>query len=84
MNPYTTKDIIRKKEGNSTSILTSDIEQIHDEMKIIRRDLEEIKAMLVKEVSPSKKELKAIDDGRKEFARGEYEEWKETRKRVVS
>jgi hypothetical protein len=84
MNPYTTKDTIRKKEGNATSILTSDIEQIHDEMKIIRRDLEEIKAMLVKEVSPSKKELKAIDDGRKEFARGEYEEWKETRKRVVS
>jgi hypothetical protein len=64
--------------------LTSDIEQIHDEMKMIRRDLEEIKAMLVKEVSPSKKELKAIDDGRKEFARGEYEEWKETRKRAVS
>ncbi len=64
--------------------MTSEIKQIHDEMKIIRRDLEEIKAILVQEVSPTKKELKAIGEGRKEFAKGEYEEWKETRKRVVS
>ena len=53
-------------------------------MKIIRRDLEEIKAMLVQEASPTKKELKAIAEGRKQFAKGEYEEWKETRKRAVS
>lgn len=63
--------------------MTSEIEQIHDEVKIIRRDLEEIKAMLVQEVSPTKKELKAIDEGKRQFAKGEYEEWKETRKRVV-
>jgi hypothetical protein len=67
-----------------TSALTSDIEQIHDEVRIIRRDLEEIKAMLVKEVAPTKQEMKAIDEGKKQFAKGEYEEWKETRKRVVS
>ncbi len=64
--------------------MTSEIEQIHDEVKIIRRDLEEIKAMLVQEVSPTKKEVKAIDEGRRQFAKGEYQEWKETRKRVVS
>ena len=64
--------------------MTSDVEQIHDEMRIIRRDLEEIKAMLVKEVAPTKQEMKAVDEGKKQFARGEYEEWKETRKRVVS
>jgi len=66
------------------SALTSDIEQIHDEVRIIHRDLEEIKAMLVKEVAPTKQETKAIDQGKKQFAKGEYEEWEETRKRVVS
>jgi hypothetical protein len=64
--------------------LTSEIKEIHDEMKIIRRDLEEIKAMLVPEIAPTKAELKAVSEGRKQFAKGEYEEWKETRKRVVS
>ena len=67
-----------------TSGLTSDIEQIHDEMRIIRRGLEEIKAMLIQEVAPTKREIKAIHEGRRQYARGEYEEWKETRKRVVS
>ena len=66
-----------------TPALTSDLEQIHDEMRIIRRDLEEIKAMLVQEVAPTKQETKAVAEGRKQFATGEYEEWKETRKRVV-
>lgn len=64
--------------------LTSKIEEIHEEMKIIRRDLEEIKAMLVPEVTPTKAEIKATREGRKQFAGGEYEDWKETRKRVVS
>ena len=71
------------QEKGVTSALTSDIEQIHDEMRIIRKDLEEIKAMLIQEAAPTKRELKAVDEGRKQFARGEYEEWKETRKRVV-
>lgn len=64
--------------------MTSDLEQIHDEMRIIRRDLEEIKAMLVPEVTPTKQEVKAVAEGRGQFERGEYEEWKETRKRVLS
>jgi len=64
--------------------LTSEIKEIHEEMRIIRRDLEEIKAMLVPEVTPTRTELKAVREGRKQLARGEYEEWKETRKRVVS
>jgi hypothetical protein len=40
--------------------------------------------MLVPEIAPTKAELKAVNEGRKQFAKGEYEEWKETRKRVVS
>ncbi|MDA4113436.1 MAG: hypothetical protein OK474_05250 [Thaumarchaeota archaeon] len=50
----------------------------------MRRDIEEIKVMLVPEVVPTKEEAKAIERGRKEFARGEFEEWKEIRKRAVS
>ncbi len=50
---------------------------------MMRRDIEEIKVMLVPEVAPTKEEVKAIEEGRKEFARGEFEEWKEVRKRAV-
>ena len=51
---------------------------------MMRRDIEEIKVMLVPEVAPTKEEVKAREEGRKEFARGEFEEWKEVRKRAVS
>jgi hypothetical protein len=64
--------------------LKSDIKQIHDEVKMIRRSLEEIKTLLIPEVVPTKDELKAVDAGRKEFARGEYFELREAKKRVVS
>ena len=65
--------------------MTSDIEQIHEEVRLIRRDLEEIKSMLVQEVAPTKEELRAIEQGRKEFARGKYEDWKKgARKKAVS
>lgn len=47
---------------------------------MIRRDLEEIKAMLVPEVNPSKDEIKAIELGKKEFSRGEFVEWKDVKK----
>ena len=64
--------------------LKSDIKQLYDEVRMMRRDIEEIKVMLVPQVSPTKKEVKAIEEGRKEFARGEFEEWKEVRKRAIS
>jgi len=63
--------------------LKSDIKQLYDELRMMRRDIEEIKVMLVPEVAPTKEEVKAIEEGRKEFARGEFEEWKEVRKRAV-
>ena len=46
----------------------------------MRRDLEEIKQMLVPEVNPTKEEIKAIEQGRKEFACGEFVDWKEIKK----
>jgi hypothetical protein len=72
------------QKASTAAGLKSDIKQIHDEVKMIRRDLEEIKTMLIQEVAPTKDETRAIEEGKKEFARGEYEDWKETRKRVVS
>jgi hypothetical protein len=50
----------------------------------MRRGIEEIKLMLVQEVVPTKEEARAVEEGRKEFAKEEFEEWKDVRKRAVS
>jgi len=50
----------------------------------MRRDIEEIKLMLVQEAVPTEEEQKAIEAGRREFAEGGFEEWKDVRKRAVS
>lgn len=48
---------------------------------MIRRDLEEIKEMLIPGVTPTRQEIKAIEQGRKDFVRGEFVEWSEVKKR---
>jgi len=48
---------------------------------MIRHDLEEIKEMLVPEVAPSEAEIKAIEQGRREYASGEFVEWKYLKKK---
>jgi hypothetical protein len=50
---------------------------------LLRRDVEEIKEMLMPEVSASKVERKAVDGGREESARGEVKEWSEVRKGIL-
>ena len=70
-----------------TVLKSGSIKQIQDEMKIIRRDLEDIKSMLIEEVTPTKDDMQAIEEGRREFARGDYVELKDlkaARKRAVS
>lgn len=57
--------------------MTSEIKQLHEEVKMMRRDLKKIKVMLVPEVTPTKKEIKAIEQGRKEYAHGNYIELKD-------
>jgi len=64
--------------------LKSEIKQLHDEVRMMREDIKEIKQMLVPEVTATKAELKSVQEGRKEFSRGEFREWKEVRKRAVS
>ncbi|MDH2900210.1 MAG: hypothetical protein PXY39_04495 [archaeon] len=61
--------------------MTSEIKLLHNEVKMIRRDLEEIKEMLIPEVTPTRQEIKAIEQGRKDFVREEFVEWSEVKKR---
>lgn len=63
--------------------MASRLTQLYKEMKELRRDVEEIKEMLVPEVPSSAAEKTAVAKGRKEYARGEMEDWSEVRKRVA-
>ncbi len=63
--------------------MASKLTELYREVKGLRRDVEEIKEMLIHEVSPSEADRKAVVRGRKEYARGETEEWSEVRKRVA-
>jgi hypothetical protein len=63
--------------------MASKLTELYREVKGLRRDVEEIKEMLIPGVSPSEDDRKGVAKGRKEFARGEVEEWSEIRKRVA-
>ncbi|MDG7009043.1 MAG: hypothetical protein JRN06_12600 [Nitrososphaerota archaeon] len=63
--------------------MASKLTELYREVKGLRRDIEEIKEMLVLEVSPTKSEKRAIARGRKEYAEGKTEDWSEARKRVT-
>jgi hypothetical protein len=63
--------------------MASKLTELYREVKGLRRDVEEIKEMLIPEVSPTEADRKAVVGGRKEYARGEMEEWSEVRKRVA-
>jgi hypothetical protein len=64
----------------TASSAQSEIKQCHNEVRIVRREIQEIKEMLIPEVTPSKEEVRAVEKGRQEYARGEYVEWKALRK----
>jgi hypothetical protein len=63
--------------------MASKLTELYREVKGLRRDVEEIKEMLIPEVTPTKADRKAIARGRKEFAQGKTEDWSEVRKRVA-
>ncbi len=63
--------------------MASKLTELYREVKGLRRDVEEIKEMLVPEVSPTKSERWVIARGRKEFVEGKTEDWSEVRKRVT-
>jgi hypothetical protein len=62
--------------------LASKFAELYEEVRGLRRDVEEIREMLIPEVSPSEEERRAVARGRKEFARGKAERWGDVRKRI--
>jgi hypothetical protein len=62
--------------------MASKFAELYEEVRGLRRDVEEIREMLIPEVSPSEEERRAVARGRKESARGKAERWGELRKRV--
>lgn len=63
--------------------MASKLTELYKEVKGLRRDVAEIKEMLIPEVSPSEADKKAIARGKMDYARGEVEEWSEVRKRTT-
>jgi hypothetical protein len=57
--------------------------ELYREVRVLRRDVEEIKEMLIPEVTPTKADRKAIAKGRKEFSQGKVKEWSGVRKQVA-
>jgi hypothetical protein len=63
--------------------MASKLTELYREVKGLRKDVEELKEMLIPEVSPGKEDRLAVARGRKEHARGEEEEWNDVRKRAA-
>lgn len=63
--------------------MASKLAELHREIKGLRRDVEEIKEMLISEVRPTEADQRAVSKGRGEYARGAVEDWSEVRKRVT-
>ncbi|MDV3243967.1 MAG: hypothetical protein LYZ66_02180 [Nitrososphaerales archaeon] len=63
--------------------MASKLTELYREVKGLRRDIEEIREILIPEVSPSAKDRRAVARGRKEYAHGEVEGWGDVRKRVA-
>lgn len=63
--------------------LTSRLTELYREVKVLRRDVEEIKEMLKPEVAPTDADRRAVARGRKEFSQEKAKEWSEVRKQVA-
>lgn len=66
----------------SVELLSQVLEEIYKEVKLLRREVEELKEILVPEIRPSRDEVAATEAGRAEFEKGEYVAWKEVKKRL--
>jgi hypothetical protein len=63
--------------------MASKLTELYKEVKVLRKDVEEIKKMLIPEVTPTKADRQAIAKGRKELSQGKAKEWSEVRKQVA-
>lgn len=51
------------------------LESVYHEIKLLRRDVDSLKKMLVPEVEPKQDEIHAVRAGRREFKAKKYVEW---------
>ncbi len=51
------------------------LESVYREIKLLRRDVDSLKKMLVSEVEPEQDEIHAVRAGRREFKDKKYVEW---------
>lgn len=62
--------------------MTQVLDEIYKEVRILRREVEELKEILISEVKPDKNEIASVEAGRAEFKEGRYSDWKNVRKRL--
>lgn len=56
------------------------LEHVYREIKLLRRDVDDLKRILVPEVEPEEDEIQAVRAGRREFRSKQYVEWIKVRK----
>jgi len=62
--------------------LSQVLDEIYKEVKFLRRELEELKEILIPEVKPDSDEVAAVETGRVEFRKGYFSDWKDVKKRL--
>jgi hypothetical protein len=56
--------------------------RMHEDIKAIREELDEIKSVLIPEEEPTEEEMREIELGKREMAEGKYRSWKEVKKEL--
>jgi hypothetical protein len=54
--------------------------KMYEDIKVIKKELNEIKSALILEEEPTKEDLYEIEQGIKEISEGKYRPWKEIKK----
>lgn len=58
------------------------LERLYREIKLLRRDVDDLKKLLVPEVEPEQDEVLAVKAGRREFKAKQYVEWSKAKKQT--
>ena len=64
--------------------MRGETKQLQNEIRMMKHGFRKIRATLVPEVTPTAAEIRAVERGRKEFARGEFIKWKELKKKSTA
>lgn len=56
--------------------------RIHEDIKAIKEELDEIKSALIPEEESTEEEMQEIELGKREIAEGKYRSWKEVKKEL--